>query len=241
MPRIKGQSRNSFLAPGVQRYSRASMYHRAGKWKIKDKKKKIASKSSAVQPKEKTFGKKGEKRKVLPKTPRLYPTEDVGRPLPTRRKTQKTASLRSSITPGTILILLAGRFRGKRVVFLKQLPSGLLLVTGPYKLNGVPVRRVNQAFVIATSTKIDISSVKIDDKFNDDYFRRPKKEAKKKTETEFFATETKKKEIAPTRISDQKAFDKPILDIIRKTNFLPQYLASKFTLTLHQLPHELKF
>ena len=101
-------------------------------------------------------------------TPRFYASEDVPVPF-TRRNVAKPAKLKESITPGTVLILLAGRFRGKRVVFLKQLSSGLLLVTGPFKINGVPLRRVNQSFCIATSTKVPLTGVNVD-KIDDAYF-----------------------------------------------------------------------
>lgn len=58
------------------------------------------------------------------------------------------------------------------MVVLKQLETGLLLVTGPHKLNGCPMRRINQRYLVATSTKIDVSKLKIPETINDKYFAR---------------------------------------------------------------------
>merc|ERR1711972_1188406 len=102
------------------------------------------------------------------------------------KASSKTTKLKKGIEPGSVLILLAGRFRGRRVVFLKQLESGLLLVTGPFKVNGVPLRRVHQRYCIATSTKVDLKKTDVS-KIGDDMFKREKAK-KKKGESGFFAT-----------------------------------------------------
>lgn len=46
------------------------------------------------------------------------------------------------------------------------------VVIGPFSINGVPLRRVAQAYVIATQTKIEFADVNIPDELDDDYFRR---------------------------------------------------------------------
>ncbi|KAF7725232.1 hypothetical protein EC973_000320 [Apophysomyces ossiformis] len=231
--------RNSFLAPGVSRYSRSNVY--AKKALHKRQKKGVAAPAKKADA-DKTVEVKGAKnggKRIVPaqKAPRFYPAEDIPKPKQSR-KTVKTAGLRASITPGTVLILLAGRYRGKRVVFLKQLDSGLLLVTGPFKINGVPLRRVNQAYVIATSTKVDLSSVKLDAKFNDAYF----KKAAAKKDKEFLEGEKEKKAAFPeSKAADQKALDKEILAVATKQPLLVQYLKSTFSLSKGEFPHNMKF
>ncbi|XP_057982478.1 large ribosomal subunit protein eL6-like isoform X1 [Malania oleifera] len=170
-------TRNPELVRGIRKFSRSKMYHKRGIWAIK-------AKHGGVLPR---HDPKPAPQKQAEKPPKFYPADDVKKPLANKRKPKPT-KLRASITPGTVLILLAGRFKGKRVVFLRQLPSGLLLVTGPFKINGVPLRRVNQSYVIATSTKVDISAVNVE-KFDDKYFAKEVEKKKKKGENEFFETE----------------------------------------------------
>jgi len=231
-------SRNALLAKGVERYSRSASYSRKGKWAVKNKVA-VVKKTPVVAKITKTL-KNGQTRTIQKKNARSYPSDDVSRAVPSRKANSRPARLRASLVPGTVVILLAGRFRGKRAVFLKQLDSGLLLVTGPYKINGIPLRRVNQAYVVATSTKIDVSGVKIDEKFNDAYFKKPKAEKKVKTEGEFFADE-KKKAVEANRVADQKVFDVAILKAVKGTPQMEEYLGARFSLKRGDFPHDIKF
>lgn len=85
------------------------------------------------------------------------------------------------------MIVLAGRFRGKRAVVLGH-SKDAVIVTGPFKINGVPIRRVNARYVIGTSTTVDISKLDksvLEKVTKPEYFAREKKSKKEKGEDAF--------------------------------------------------------
>mmetsp|Transcript_17987 Transcript_17987/g.31479 ORF Transcript_17987/g.31479 Transcript_17987/m.31479 type:complete len:242 (-) Transcript_17987:51-776(-) len=232
-------TRNPELVRGIRARGKVFRKRKNALWikkngLLKKEKKSVAKKEV------KKFGKGT--RTIKKKERRFYPTEKVTRKVK-RNFTPRPTRLRKSIEAGSVLILLSGRFRGKRVVFLKQLESGLLLVNGPFSVNGVPLRRVDQAYVIATSTKVDISGVKLDDKIDDKFFKLAKVAAPKDDENKFFNKKEAKKDrkVSDERRKLQKSVDDQLVAAIKKVSNLKAYIGSRFTLTNGQYPHELKF
>ena len=168
-----------------------------------------------------------------------YPAEDAERQV--RTKKSKPTKLRRGIVAGSVLVLLSGRFRGKRVVFLKQLPSGLLLVTGPHKVNGVPLKRVNQVYTLTTSTKVNIAGVDVS-AVSDKTFTRDNK-TKKADAKAFFAEGAKKKTVSADRVALQKAVDGALIKNIKSqaTPLLKEYLGARFSLSRNDKPHAMHF
>merc|ERR1712038_24993 len=128
-----GKPRNYALEGGVHRFGRSKMYHKKAVYKFLKKKtaKKAAPKKPAFVEKKIGGAKNGGTRMVpTKKAVNDYPTVD-----PEPKGTSKNffskhkRSLRSSLAPGAVAILLAGVHKGKRVIVLKQLASGLLLIT----------------------------------------------------------------------------------------------------------------
>ena len=64
----------------------------------------------------------------------------------------------------------------------------MLLVTGPFKVNGVPMRRVNARYVIVTSAKVDLKGIdeKVVEKVSEEGYFTREKATQKQGEEQFF-------------------------------------------------------
>ncbi|KAG6435260.1 hypothetical protein SASPL_100130 [Salvia splendens] len=152
----------------------------------------------------------------------------------------------SNLSPSADSIHFGRLFISWTVVFSYPISFGcgfsqLLIWNCPYKVNGVPLRRVNQAYVIGTSTKVDISGVDVS-KFDDKYFGKQVEKKKKKGETEFFEADKQEKNTLPAeKKDDQKAVDAPLLKALESVPDLKAYLGARFSLKAGMKPHELVF
>jgi len=243
-----GKPRNYALECGVYRFGRSKMYHKKAIYKFN--KKKAVVKAGAPTP---TFIEKPVKGAKNGDT-RMVRVKRLRNDVPTLAKaapgtsvnffSKHKRSLRSTLTPGRICICLAGPHKGKRVVVLKQLASGLVLITGPMKLNGCPMRRINQIYLLATENALDVSAVKLPEHVNDDYFKHARAEKVKKADGDIFTT--KKEEYKPSeqRKADQAAMDIELLEVIKKhpeAASLKSYFKATFHLNKGQYPHKMAF
>ena len=138
--------------------------------------------------------KNAEENKSLKVKKNWYPVSDLKKHFQRKCKVPKASHISAPLTPGQVVIILSGRFRGRRVVYLKKLESNLLLVTGPYKYNGVPLKRVNAAYVLPTNTKLNVNAEVAKD-VNDDYFK--KVDIPREKQEDFFDTKKRKKIESP--------------------------------------------
>ena len=112
------------------------------------------------------------------------------------------------------------------------------------KVNGCPLRRINQIYLLATSVSVDVSSVKVPDHIDDKYFKRAPKKANKSKEGEIFEKKTEKYAPSEQKKKDQVEVDKAVLEAIKKHKegvMLKSYLRHTFGLSKGQYPHEMVF
>merc|ERR1712072_1500352 len=149
--------------------------------------------------------------KAEPKAPKYYAAEDTHAKLNNNKVNNKQTKLKASLVPGAVVILLAGRF----------------------KVNGIPLRRVPQSYVIGTSTVVDASGVNAD-AVTDALFKKPKGNRKKGQAGD----EAEPK--AP--LADETKYLQTQVDSgIKLDDDLKGYLKSKFGLSRADMPHEMCF
>ncbi|KER27698.1 hypothetical protein T265_05325 [Opisthorchis viverrini] len=161
--------------------------------------------------------------------------------------------VRSSLRKrGVIVILLGGRHRGKRVVSLgRQKSTGLLLVTGPFRYNGCPLRRVHPNMVLATETRVDLGKFKVPLRVHSkEYFARKKLDKKHNLDVQLGLSGTsdsvESKRFVPNeeRKEDQRIIDEEVCKCIKAhadSRMLIKYLRSLFSLSKHDKPHAMQF
>jgi ribosomal protein L14E/L6E/L27E len=121
-----------------------------------------------------------------------------------------------SLKRGSVLILLTRKLFGKKVVLLDITETGLLVVTGPFSINGISLRRVNFKYTISSGAIINLKKIN-SSVLNDEYFETLKKSKSKNFQFKNYNY------VLSHRIR-QNYVDKYIIDCLKNNFFLRAYL-----------------
>ena len=146
------------------------------------------------------------------------------------RKLQNRSSPKKKISPdlkpGTVLILLSQKLLGKKVILINTTESGLLVVTGPFSINGISLRRVNKKYTMYSGAKLDTKRFNSPDLklnsslFNDEYF-----ETLAKSKSKYF--DYKNNNFLISHRVRQNYIDKYIYNTLKKNFFIKAYLQTR--------------
>ena len=231
------------LKPGALKYSKREMYKVAAIRELMSKRQ-IPGECRAIRLVERTNKKNG-KKYLMRLNPKKYPVPNLSMP---KTPIYKQAKLRPSVTPGTIGICLRGNQRAKRVVFIKQIDSGLLLVCNP--LNQCAPRTINHKYFLATKTKLDVSGINVPEEMNHTYFHN------KRAERKAYAKALKKssilggdkpvrkvKELTPEKLAINKKLEDQVTALIKghPDPMFRRYMKALFKLGPRDYPHRMQF
>ena len=97
-------------------------------------------------------------------------------------------------------------------------------------------------YVVATTTKVDVSGVEVPDRLNDDYFKRKREnKGSRKSAGDIFADASKSYKVSEQRKEDQRVLDDAVMEAVGKVSDLRGYLRSTFSLQKGQYPHQMVF
>mmetsp|Transcript_36740 Transcript_36740/g.86909 ORF Transcript_36740/g.86909 Transcript_36740/m.86909 type:complete len:179 (-) Transcript_36740:77-613(-) len=88
---------------------------------------------------------------------------------------------------GSVLVLLSEKYQGQKVILLKITNSGLFIVSGPFLINGVSLRRVNPRYTLPTGAKVNLENLDLSN-FDDTYFKALSRSKKNRKENVVFFT-----------------------------------------------------
>jgi len=231
------------LKAGTLKYSKKEMF-RIAAFRKALRQGQIPGEARAIRMVERTDKKTGNKY-LMKLNPKKYPIPNL---TPAKTPKYRQLKLRKSLTPGTIGILLRGNHRAKRVVFIRQVDCGLLLVCNP--LTGCPPRTIDHKYFLATKMKLDVSGIKVPEEMTHTYFHN------KKAENRAFQKALKKssilggdkpvrkaKELTPEKMAINKKLADQVADLIKAhpDPIFVRYMKALFKLGPRDYPHRMLF